>query len=39
MQGTSYVARTLPAGQTLYVSLWTKANGVWNGTAATLPTP
>ena len=38
VQGTSYLATNLPAGRTLYVSLWTKANGVWNGTAATLTT-
>src|SRR4029077_4440674 len=26
---TSYLAAGLPAGQTLYLRLWTKVNGVW----------
>ncbi len=38
LQGTSFLV-TLPAGRTVYVSLWTKADGVWNGTAATRTTP
>ncbi|HVE51944.1 MAG TPA: fibronectin type III domain-containing protein [Ramlibacter sp.] len=38
LQGTSYLAPPLPAGRTVYVSLWTKTDGLWNGTAATLTT-
>ena len=38
IQGTSFLTNTLPAGRTVYVSLWTKADGLWNGTAATLTT-
>jgi hypothetical protein len=38
IQSTSYLMNTLPAGRTVYVSLWTKADGLWNGTAATFTT-
>jgi hypothetical protein len=38
IHSTSYLMSNLPAGRTVYVSLWTKADGVWNGTAATLTT-
>jgi hypothetical protein len=38
VQGTSYLVKNLPAGRTVYVSLWTKADGVWNGTSATVTT-
>jgi hypothetical protein len=35
IQGTSFLVQTLPGGPA-YVSLWTKADGLWNGTAATI---
>jgi hypothetical protein len=34
IQGTSYLVKDLPAGRWIYVSIWTKANGVWNGTSS-----
>jgi hypothetical protein len=36
VQTTSFAAATLPAGRRLYVTVWTKANGLWNGTATTV---
>jgi len=36
VQTTSFEAATLPAGRPLYVTLWTKANGIWNGTSTTV---
>jgi hypothetical protein len=38
IQGTSYLVKNLPVGQRIYVSIWTKANGVWNGTSSTFVT-
>jgi hypothetical protein len=38
IQGTSYLVRNLPVGRRIYVSIWTKANGVWNGTSSTFVT-
>jgi hypothetical protein len=35
---TSYLVKNLPHGRRLYVSIWTKANGVWNGTSSTFVT-
>jgi hypothetical protein len=38
--GTTYAAKSLPRGQTLYASLWTKLAGVWwpsDGTFTTAP--
>ena len=35
---TSYLVKNLPRGRRLYVSIWTKANGVWNGTSSTFVT-
>jgi hypothetical protein len=32
---TSYLAANLPAGQTLYVRLWTKAGGIWRSVDST----
>ncbi len=36
---TSYTAGTLPAGTTLYVTLWTKAGGSWRASTAIITTP
>ena len=36
LQATSFEAAKLPAGRPLYVSVWTRANGVWNGTSSTV---
>jgi hypothetical protein len=36
VQATSFEAAALPAGRRLYVTVWTKANGLWNGTATTV---
>ena len=36
LQTTTFEAAALPAGRPLYVTVWTKANGIWNGTAATV---
>jgi Fibronectin type III domain len=38
IQGTSYLVKNLPVGQRIYVSIWTKASGVWNGTSSTFVT-
>lgn len=38
IQGTTYLVKNLPVGQRIYVSIWTKANGVWNGTSSTFVT-
>jgi hypothetical protein len=38
IQGNTYLVRNLPVGRRIYVSLWTKANGVWNGTSSTFVT-
>jgi hypothetical protein len=38
LQATSYLLKNQPAGRTVYVSLWTKADGVWNGTSSTVTT-
>lgn len=35
-QATSFTAKSLPAGTRLHVSVWTKADGVWNGTSSTV---
>jgi hypothetical protein len=35
LTGTSYLAPTLPGGQTLYARLWTRAAGVWRSTDIT----
>ena len=36
LQTTTFEAAALPAGRPLYVTVWTKANGIWNGTATTV---
>ncbi len=36
IQTTSFEAALLPAGRSLYVTIWTKANGIWNGTSTTV---
>jgi hypothetical protein len=38
IQGNSYLVKNLPVGRRIYVSIWTKANGVWNGTSSTFVT-
>jgi hypothetical protein len=38
IQGTSYLVKSLPVGRRIYVSIWTKAGGVWNGTSSTFTT-
>jgi Fibronectin type III domain len=38
IQGNSYLVKNLPVGQRIYVSIWTKASGVWNGTSSTFVT-
>jgi hypothetical protein len=35
---TSYLVKNLPKNTRIYVSVWTKANGVWNGTSSTFVT-
>jgi hypothetical protein len=35
LTGTSYLAATLPGGQTLYATLWTRVAGTWRSTAIT----
>ena len=38
IHATSYLVKGLPKNTRVYVSVWTKANGVWNGTASTFVT-
>lgn len=38
VHATSYLVKGLPRNTRVYVSVWTKANGVWNGTSSTFVT-